>query len=71
MNTTTMNQDQVMQSAAEMNTELAELRDSVKNLVRASDNYVHQHAWASVGLAAALGICVGLLVGLPGRGRGD
>lgn len=71
MNTSTIGENQMMQSAAEMNNELAELRDSVKNLMRASDHYVHQHAWTSVGLAAALGICVGLLIGLPGRGRGD
>jgi ElaB/YqjD/DUF883 family membrane-anchored ribosome-binding protein len=66
MNTTTLS-DQTMQATNEMTTELAELRDSVKSLVQASDHYVHQHAWTSVGLAAALGICVGLLVGAPGR----
>jgi ElaB/YqjD/DUF883 family membrane-anchored ribosome-binding protein len=34
--------------------------------VRATDDYVHEHPWRAVGVAAAVGFLVGLLVNRRG-----
>lgn len=51
--------------------ELEEIRESMKTLAKATDSYVHHNAWASVGFAAALGLCLGLLLGGSDKGSTD
>jgi ElaB/YqjD/DUF883 family membrane-anchored ribosome-binding protein len=36
--------------------------DQAKAAARATDNYVHDHPWQSIGVAAALGFVAGLLL---------
>jgi len=36
--------------------------DKTKAAARATDDYVHEHPWASVGVAAALGLVLGVLI---------
>jgi ElaB/YqjD/DUF883 family membrane-anchored ribosome-binding protein len=40
----------------------ADLLDKGKNAARATDDYVHEHPWQAIGIAAAAGFLVGLLV---------
>lgn len=40
----------------------ADLIDKGKNAARATDDYVHDHPWQAIGIAAAAGFLVGLLV---------
>jgi ElaB/YqjD/DUF883 family membrane-anchored ribosome-binding protein len=40
-----------------------EARDSLTHQVDACDRYVHDHPWTSVGLGAAVGIVIGMLIG--------
>lgn len=40
-----------------------EARDSVEHQVDAVDRYVHDNTWTSIGIGAALGIVVGMLIG--------
>lgn len=40
-----------------------EARDSVRGQVDACDKYVHDNPWSSVGIAAAAGMVIGLLIG--------
>jgi ElaB/YqjD/DUF883 family membrane-anchored ribosome-binding protein len=61
MNEMTSTESQV----ADFQNDLEELRGSFKQLATATDRCVHNYAWASVGLAALLGMCVGLLMGGP------
>lgn len=37
--------------------------DSSKQAARATDEYVHDHPWRAVGIAAGVGFIVGLLIG--------
>lgn len=37
--------------------------DKAKAVGRATDDYVHDNPWASVGIAASVGFLVGLLIG--------
>jgi ElaB/YqjD/DUF883 family membrane-anchored ribosome-binding protein len=32
-------------------------------VARATDDYVHEHPWKSIGVAAGVGLLVGLLIG--------
>lgn len=45
----------------------ADLQDEAigraKEAARVTDDYVHEHPWASVGLAAAAGVVLGVLIG--------
>ena len=45
---------------------LAEIDDAVvaraKDAARAADDYVHEHPWGAVGIAAVAGILVGVLI---------
>jgi ElaB/YqjD/DUF883 family membrane-anchored ribosome-binding protein len=36
--------------------------DQAKAAARATDDYVHDHPWQSIGIAAAIGVCLGLLL---------
>ena len=40
--------------------------DQAKAAARATDDYVHDHPWQSIGIAAAVGLCVGLLLNRRG-----
>ncbi len=40
-----------------------EARDNVTQRVDACDRYVHDNPWTSVGIGAAVGVVVGLLIG--------
>ncbi len=42
--------------------ELASLQDAATAQVKAADEFVHEHPWESIGIAAAVGLVVGLLV---------
>lgn len=48
-------------------TRLVELEETVvaktKEAARATDTYVHDHPWQAVGIAGAVGVLVGLLIG--------
>ncbi|MFN7087872.1 MAG: YqjD family protein [Burkholderiales bacterium] len=37
--------------------------DKTKQAARATDEYVHEHPWRAVGIAAGIGLIVGLLIG--------
>lgn len=41
----------------------AALVDKTKAAAKATDVYVHDHPWKSVGTAAAVGVAIGLLIG--------
>jgi ElaB/YqjD/DUF883 family membrane-anchored ribosome-binding protein len=41
----------------------AAMIDKAKAVGRATDDYVHQNPWRSVGIAAGAGLIVGLLIG--------
>jgi ElaB/YqjD/DUF883 family membrane-anchored ribosome-binding protein len=36
--------------------------DRAKNAARATDDYVHDHPWQSIGIAAIVGFAIGLLM---------
>jgi ElaB/YqjD/DUF883 family membrane-anchored ribosome-binding protein len=36
--------------------------DSTREMARATDEYVHDHPWRAVGIAAGVGLIVGLLI---------
>ncbi|MCA1769676.1 MAG: DUF883 family protein [Halomonas sp.] len=40
-----------------------EARETVEHQVDAVDRYVHDNTWTSIGIGAALGIVVGMLIG--------
>ena len=40
-----------------------EMLDRVKHAAKATDEYVHDHPWGAVGIAAAAGLLVGVLIG--------
>ncbi|MDA8383402.1 MAG: DUF883 family protein [Betaproteobacteria bacterium] len=37
--------------------------DRTREAARATDHYVHEHPWQSVGVAASIGLLLGLLIG--------
>lgn len=37
--------------------------DKTKQAARATDEYVHEHPWKAVGVAAGIGLIIGLLIG--------
>ncbi|MCP5267448.1 MAG: DUF883 domain-containing protein [Zoogloeaceae bacterium] len=39
------------------------LLDSTKAAARATDDFVHEHPWKAVGIAAAIGLTLGVLIG--------
>jgi ElaB/YqjD/DUF883 family membrane-anchored ribosome-binding protein len=40
----------------------AEMVDRAKDAARTTDDYVHEHPWQAIGLAAAAGLVAGLLI---------
>jgi ElaB/YqjD/DUF883 family membrane-anchored ribosome-binding protein len=36
--------------------------DSTREMARAADDYVHDHPWSAVGIAAGVGVVIGLLI---------
>lgn len=40
----------------------SEMIDRVKTAAKATDEYVHEHPWGAVGIAAAAGLLVGVLI---------
>jgi ElaB/YqjD/DUF883 family membrane-anchored ribosome-binding protein len=50
---------QAKEKAADMQVVVVE---KGKKAVRATDDYVHDHPWTSIGVAAGIGVLVGLLV---------
>ena len=59
--------ERVQDSLHKAKGKLAEAEEVViqraKQTARATDEYVHEHPWRSVGIAAGVGLIVGLLVG--------
>ena len=41
----------------------AAIRDKAREAARATDDYVHENPWRSLGIAAGAGLVVGLLIG--------
>ena len=41
----------------------AAIRDKAREAARATDDYVHENPWRSIGVAAGAGLLVGLLIG--------
>ncbi len=41
----------------------ATLKEKSREVARATDDYVHDHPWKSIGVAAGVGLLVGLLIG--------
>ena len=41
----------------------AALKEKSREVARATDDYVHEHPWKSIGVAAGIGLLVGLLIG--------
>jgi ElaB/YqjD/DUF883 family membrane-anchored ribosome-binding protein len=41
----------------------AALLDRTKAAARATDDFVHEHPWQAVGVAAAIGLALGVLIG--------
>jgi ElaB/YqjD/DUF883 family membrane-anchored ribosome-binding protein len=39
-----------------------EMLDRIKAAARATDEYVHEHPWGAVGIAAAAGLLIGVLI---------
>lgn len=37
--------------------------DTTRQAARATDEYVHEHPWKAVGMAAGIGLIIGLLIG--------
>ena len=40
----------------------AEMIDRIQDAAKATDQYVHEHPWGAVGIAAAAGLLVGVLI---------
>ncbi len=38
------------------------VRAKTREVAKATDNYVHEHPWKSIGVAAGVGLLVGLLI---------
>lgn len=59
--------NRVQHSAANVKPRLAQIqaeaREKAKTAVQTSDQYVHTHPWGAVGVAAGLGLVIGLLIG--------
>lgn len=41
----------------------AALKEKSREVARATDDYVHEHPWRSISVAAGVGLLVGLLIG--------
>lgn len=56
-------QDRLAAAKIKMADAEAALVDKAKQVGRATDDYVHDNPWRSVGIAAGVGVIVGLLIG--------
>jgi ElaB/YqjD/DUF883 family membrane-anchored ribosome-binding protein len=56
-------QDSIHQAKVKIAEAEAVLVDKTKQAARATDDYVHEHPWRAVGIAAGAGLVVGLLIG--------
>ncbi|MBL8480697.1 MAG: DUF883 domain-containing protein [Rhodocyclaceae bacterium] len=56
-------QDHLATAKAKLADAEAALIESTKKVARATDDYVHENPWRSIGIAAGIGLVVGLLVG--------
>lgn len=58
--------ERMQASLADAKAKLAEAEravlDRTKQAARATDEYVHEHPWAAVGVAAAVGLVLGMLI---------
>ncbi len=59
--------ERIQDSLRQAKTKLAEVEDVLldtgKQAARATDEYVHDHPWKAVGIAAGVGLIIGLLIG--------
>ena len=59
--------DKIENSLRRAKLKLAEVEDAIvdssKQAARATDEYVHDHPWRAVGIAAGIGMIIGLLIG--------
>ena len=57
----------IQQAAADLKPRLAQaetlLRDKAKAAAATTDDYVHDHPWTAMGVAAGIGLIIGLLIG--------
>ncbi|MBV8495321.1 MAG: DUF883 domain-containing protein [Gammaproteobacteria bacterium] len=56
-------EDQAQATLAQLRSRLATLEEQVREGVRDVDAYVHENPWQAIGVAAGLGLLVGLIVG--------
>lgn len=58
--------EKIQDSLREAKVKLAEVEDMLidkgRQAARATDEYVHDHPWKAVGIAAGIGLIVGLLI---------
>lgn len=40
----------------------AEMLDRIKDAAKSTDDYVHEHPWRAVGIAAAAGLLIGVVI---------
>jgi ElaB/YqjD/DUF883 family membrane-anchored ribosome-binding protein len=56
-------QDHLTKARASLADAQTAVVDKAKKVGHATDDYVHDHPWRSVGVAAGIGLVVGLLIG--------
>jgi ElaB/YqjD/DUF883 family membrane-anchored ribosome-binding protein len=56
-------QDHLVSAKAKLADAEAALRDNAKAVARATDDYVRDNPWQSVGIAAGFGFLLGLIIG--------
>jgi len=56
-------QDHLVSAKAKLADAEAALRDNAKAMARATDDYVRDNPWQSVGIAAGFGFLLGLIIG--------
>lgn len=55
-------EDSLKTARAELEVLEKSVRDGTRRAARATDGYVHEHPWESVGIAAGVGLLLGLLI---------
>jgi ElaB/YqjD/DUF883 family membrane-anchored ribosome-binding protein len=56
-------QDRLRDAKIRLQDAEAALVDKTKAAARATDDFVHEHPWQAVGVAAAIGLALGVLIG--------
>jgi len=56
-------QDRLRDAKVRLQDVEAALVDKTKAAARATDDFVHEHPWQAVGVAAAIGLALGVLIG--------